>query len=129
MHRVYSVYYYDKVGKSFNGNLLQRLLEYEYFANYKQKNIKSTSFQTLVILLHSLKVLTSKVHSKDLKKRIIFGCFAKFCQNYAGVTYPVVMSYFLNLEEALIFCCTGIVYNNKPALLQDLKNMTSPQGT
>jgi hypothetical protein len=28
---------YDKVGKIFNGNLLQRLLEYEYFANYKQK--------------------------------------------------------------------------------------------
>jgi hypothetical protein len=33
---------YDKVkdGKSFNGNLLQRLLEYEYFANYKQKQYK-----------------------------------------------------------------------------------------
>jgi hypothetical protein len=40
MHRVYSVYYYDKVGKTFNGNLLQRLLEYEYFANYKQKQYK-----------------------------------------------------------------------------------------
>jgi hypothetical protein len=25
--------YYDKVGKIFKGNLLQRLLEYEYFAN------------------------------------------------------------------------------------------------
>jgi hypothetical protein len=55
-----------------------------------KNNIKSTLFQTLVILLHSLKVLTSKVYSKDvkLKKRIIFGFFAKFCQNYAGVTYP-----------------------------------------
>ena len=42
MHRVYFVYYYDKVGKSFNGNLLQglNLLEYEYFANYKQKQYK-----------------------------------------------------------------------------------------
>jgi hypothetical protein len=37
---VYSVYYYDKVGKSFNGNLLQRLLEYEYFENYKQEQYK-----------------------------------------------------------------------------------------
>ena len=62
-----------------------------------KNNIKSTLFQTLVILLHSLKVLTSKVHSRMLKKLIIFGGFAKFCQNYAGVTYPVVMSYFLNL--------------------------------
>ena len=33
MHRVYFVYYYDKVGKSFIENVLQRLLEYEYFAN------------------------------------------------------------------------------------------------
>ena len=30
----------NKVGKIFNGNLLQRLLEYEYFANYKQKQYK-----------------------------------------------------------------------------------------
>jgi hypothetical protein len=62
-----------------------------------------------------------------LKKRIIFGFFAKFCQNYAGVTYPVVMSYFLNLEKALIGCCTGIMHNSQSALLQDLKNMTAPQ--
>jgi hypothetical protein len=34
--RVYFVYYYDKVGKIFNGNVLQRLLKYEYFTNYKQ---------------------------------------------------------------------------------------------
>jgi hypothetical protein len=52
---------------------------------------------------HFPKVLTSKVHSACLKKRILLGVFAKFCQNYAhGVTYPVVMSYFLNLEEALL---------------------------
>ena len=40
VHRVYFVYYYDKFGKTFNGNLLQRLLEYEYFENYKQKQSK-----------------------------------------------------------------------------------------
>jgi hypothetical protein len=34
---LYSVYYYDFYGKIFNGNLLQRLLKNEYFANYKQK--------------------------------------------------------------------------------------------
>jgi hypothetical protein len=32
-----------------------------------KNNKKSTSFQTLVILLRSPKVLTSKVHSKDVK--------------------------------------------------------------
>jgi hypothetical protein len=40
-----------------------------------------------------------------LKKGNIFGVFAKFCQNYAGITYPVMLSYFLNLEEVLIACC------------------------
>ena len=49
-----------------------------------KNNIKSTLFQTLVILLHSLKVLTSKVHSKDVKKANYFRVFSKFCQNYAG---------------------------------------------
>ena len=45
---------------------------------------------------------------KMLKKRILFGFLTKFCQNNAGITYPVVMSYFFKLEEALIgFCaCT-----------------------
>ena len=32
-----------------------------------KNNKKSTSFQTLVILLRSPKVLTSKVHSKEVK--------------------------------------------------------------
>jgi hypothetical protein len=49
-----------------------------------------------------------------LKKQIIFVFSPKFCQNYAGVTYPVVMSYFLNLEEALIGCCTGIIHAQQP---------------
>jgi hypothetical protein len=40
-----------------------------------------------------------------LKKHILLGFFTTFSQNYAGVTYPVVMSYFLNLEETLIGCC------------------------
>jgi hypothetical protein len=56
-----------------------------------------------------------------LKKRIIFSFFAKFCQNYAGVTYPVMLSYFLNLEEALTGCCTGISAHSQSALLQDIK--------
>jgi hypothetical protein len=64
-----------------------------------------------------------------LKRRFIFEFFAKFCQNYAGVTYPVVVSYFLNLEEALIGCCTGIMHNSQSVLLQNLKNMTPQQGT
>ena len=42
-----------------------------------KNNIKSTLFQTLVILLHSLKVLTSKVHSKDVKKANYFRVFCK----------------------------------------------------
>jgi hypothetical protein len=63
-----------------------------------------------------------------LKKRIIFGFFAKFCQNYAGVTYPVMLLYFLNLEEALIGCC-ALIPVQQSALLQDLKNMTISQGT
>ena len=43
-----------------------------------KNNIKSTSFQTLVILLHSLKVLTSKVHSiKDVEKANYFRVFCK----------------------------------------------------
>jgi hypothetical protein len=37
------------------------------------------------------------------------------------------VSYFLNLEEAVIGCCTGIMHNSQSALLQDLKNMTAPQ--
>jgi hypothetical protein len=78
MHRVYSVYYYDKVGKTFNGNLLQRLLEYEYFANYKQKQYKIYIISNMVILLHSLKVLTSKVHSKVVKK-FFFKILSKLC--------------------------------------------------
>jgi hypothetical protein len=50
-----------------------------------KNNIKYTSFQTLVI--RSPWVLTSKVHSKDVKKADSFrDFFAKFCQNYAGVT-------------------------------------------
>ena len=48
-----------------------------------KNNIKSTSFQTLVILLHSLKVLTSKVHSKVVKKanyfRVFFKILSKLC--------------------------------------------------
>ena len=44
-----------------------------------KNNIKSTLFQTLVILLHSLKVLTSKVHSKDVKKA---NYFRVFLQNF-----------------------------------------------
>ena len=48
-----------------------------------KNNIKSTLFQTLVILLHSLKVLTSKVHSKDVKKanyfRVFFKILSKLC--------------------------------------------------
>jgi hypothetical protein len=39
--------------------------------------LKFLSFQTLVILLHSLKVLTSKVHSKDVKKANYFRVFCK----------------------------------------------------
>jgi hypothetical protein len=42
-----------------------------------KNNIKSTLFQTLVILLHSLKVLTSKVISKDVKKANYFRFFCK----------------------------------------------------
>ena len=42
-----------------------------------KNNIKSTLFQTLVILLHSLKVLTSEVHSKDVKKSNYFRFFCK----------------------------------------------------
>jgi hypothetical protein len=41
-------------------------------------------FQTLVILLHSSKVLTSKVHSKDVKKRIVFGFFQNFVKTMLG---------------------------------------------
>jgi hypothetical protein len=41
----------------------------------------------------------------------------------------VVVSYFLNLEEALIGCCTGIMHNSQSVLLQNLKNMTPQQGT
>ena len=93
-----------------------------------KNNIKSTSYQTLVILLHSLKVLTSKVHSKDVKKANFFRVFCKILSKLCW-GHPVVMSYFLNLEEALIGCCIGIMHNSQSALLQDLKNMTSPQGT
>jgi hypothetical protein len=45
-----------------------------------KNNKKSTSFhafQTLVILLHSPKVLTSKVHSKGFKKANSFWVFDK----------------------------------------------------
>ena len=69
-----------------------RLLEYEYFANYKQKQYKIYIISKTGNFTTFSQSLTSKVHSKDVKKRIIFGFFAKFCQNYAGVTYPVVLS-------------------------------------
>ena len=42
-----------------------------------KNNIKYTSFQTLVILQHFHKVLTSKVHSKDVKKANYFPEFFK----------------------------------------------------
>ena len=77
VHRVYFVYYYDKVGKTFNGNLLHRLLEYEYFANYKQKQYKIYIISNTGNFIHFPKVLTSKVHSKDVKKANYFRVFCK----------------------------------------------------
>ena len=48
-----------------------------------KNNKKCTLFQMLVILLHSPKVLTSKVNSKDVKKAHSFGgfynIFSKLC--------------------------------------------------
>jgi hypothetical protein len=40
----------------------------------------------------SLKFKLQKSILRMLKKRIHFGFLTKFCQNYAGVTYHVVMS-------------------------------------
>ena len=56
----------------------------------------------MIIFLHSLKVLSSKILSKPAKKQIYFGFYLKYFQNYAGVTYPLVSWFLWTAIEKMI---------------------------
>jgi hypothetical protein len=104
-----SLFCYDKVGKIFHGNVLQRLLKYEYFANYKQKQYKIyiiSNTGNFATFFHE--VLTSKVHTKDVRKANSFRVFdkilSKLCWGHLPfgdvIFFKSWRSADLNLEEA-----------------------------